>query len=190
MLTHIRRRLMPQAVKVRADVEVGCCGYEGIDAVKAALRAGMALSTEELQVKVNLIAPPLYVLTTQTLEKEEGLKLIQSALNRIEETIKSFGGIFNVQQAVRAFFIDFCFVRSSSIFFFLSYSPKWSPTWTKPNWPSAWTNWNKKTLKCQAIRTKMRKATKKMKREARANRSPNRPNRKNELAIKFPIFVI
>jgi len=41
-------------------VEVACYGYEGIDAVKTALKAGLALSTDELPIKINLIAPPLY----------------------------------------------------------------------------------------------------------------------------------
>jgi translation initiation factor 2 subunit 1 len=117
LLTHISRRLTPQAVKVRADVEVGCCGYEGIDAVKAALRAGMALSTEELQVKINLIAPPLYVLTTQTMEKEEGLKVLQEALDKIETTIKSFGGIFNIQQAVRLTLILLLWLSDKRVLF-------------------------------------------------------------------------
>lgn len=49
-----------QAVKIRADIEVACYGYEGIDAVKTALKAGLACSTEELPIKINLIAPPLY----------------------------------------------------------------------------------------------------------------------------------
>lgn len=47
-------------MKIRADIEVACYGYEGIDAVKTALRAGLAVSTEELPIKINLIAPPLY----------------------------------------------------------------------------------------------------------------------------------
>lgn len=99
LLTHIKRRLMPQSVKVRADIEVGCCAYEGIDAVKSALRAGIALSTNDMQIKVNLIAPPSYVVTTQTMEREEGLKLLTAALDKIKETITSAGGIFSVQQA-------------------------------------------------------------------------------------------
>lgn len=60
LLTNIQRKLTSQAVKIRADIEVACYGYEGIDAVKTALRAGLALSTEELPIKINLIAPPLY----------------------------------------------------------------------------------------------------------------------------------
>jgi translation initiation factor 2 alpha subunit (eIF-2alpha) len=37
------------------DVEVACYGYDGVDAVKAALREGLSASTEEMPVKVNLI---------------------------------------------------------------------------------------------------------------------------------------
>jgi len=60
LLNNIKRKLTSQAVKIRADVEVACYGYEGIDAVKIALKAGLALSTDELPIKINLIAPPLY----------------------------------------------------------------------------------------------------------------------------------
>lgn len=49
-----------QAVKIRADIEVACYGYEGIDAVKAALKTGLLCSTEEIPIKINLIAPPIY----------------------------------------------------------------------------------------------------------------------------------
>jgi len=99
LLNHIKRRLMPQAVKVRADIEVGCCAYDGIDAVKAALKKGMACSTPENQIKINLIAPPSYVVTTQTLDREEGLRLLTLALEHIKESILAASGIFNIQQA-------------------------------------------------------------------------------------------
>lgn len=35
-----------------ADIEVACYGYEGIDAVKDALRAGLNCSTEAMPIKV------------------------------------------------------------------------------------------------------------------------------------------
>ncbi len=60
LLSNIKRKLTSQAVKIRADIECACYGYEGIDAVKSALRAGLEVSTEELPIKINLIAPPLY----------------------------------------------------------------------------------------------------------------------------------
>ena len=37
-----------------ADIEVACYGYEGIDAVKEALRAGLGCSTEAMPIKVTL----------------------------------------------------------------------------------------------------------------------------------------
>ena len=40
LINNIKRRLTPQAVKIRADVEVSCFAYEGVDAVKNALKAG------------------------------------------------------------------------------------------------------------------------------------------------------
>ena len=52
LLSNINRRLTPQAVKIRADVEVACYGYEGIDAVKRALTEGLKCSTEEIPIKV------------------------------------------------------------------------------------------------------------------------------------------
>lgn len=99
LLNNIKRKLTSQAVKIRADIEVACYGYEGIDAVKTALRAGLACSTEELPIKINLIAPPLYVMTTSTPEKQDGLKALNQAINEIEEVITSMGGVFTIQMA-------------------------------------------------------------------------------------------
>lgn len=42
-----------------ADIEVACYGYEGIDAVKEALRAGLGCSTEAMPIKVILPLQPL-----------------------------------------------------------------------------------------------------------------------------------
>lgn len=101
LLANIKRKLTSQAVKIRADIECACYGYEGIDAVKAALTAGLSLSTEEMPIKINLIAPPLYVMTTSTPEKQDGLKALQDAITKIEDTITTMGGVFKVQMAVR-----------------------------------------------------------------------------------------
>ncbi|XP_025016778.1 eukaryotic translation initiation factor 2 subunit 1 [Tetranychus urticae] len=99
LVTHIKRKLTPQAVKVRADIDVGCCTYEGIDAVKAALRAGIACGSPEMPIKINLIAPPSYVVTTHTMEREFGLATLDKALKEIEESITKAGGIFSIKQA-------------------------------------------------------------------------------------------
>ncbi|KAK9880300.1 hypothetical protein WA026_010178 [Henosepilachna vigintioctopunctata] len=75
LLSNIKRKIISQAVEVRTDIECGCYGYGGIDAVKAALKSGLALSTQELPIKTNFIASTLYVMTTATPEKAEGSKI-------------------------------------------------------------------------------------------------------------------
>lgn len=109
LLEHIKRRLMPQAVKVRSDIEVGCYAYEGVDAVKNALKAGIACETEEMPIKINLIAPPRYVVTTTTLDKEKGIRLLEVALTKIEESIKQYRSVFTVTVPVSLFLHDFIY---------------------------------------------------------------------------------
>ncbi|TPX31180.1 hypothetical protein SmJEL517_g05432 [Synchytrium microbalum] len=102
LLTNIRRRLTPQPVKIRADVEVTCFGYEGVDAVKAALKAGEAVSTVDAPVKIRLVAPPLYVMVTNSLDKTIGIEMLELAVTKIEEVIKKFGGGMTVKMKPRA----------------------------------------------------------------------------------------
>jgi len=97
LLKIIKRRLTPQAVKVRADVEVVCYGYEGIDAVKTALRAGLEFGTEEVPIKINLIAPPLYVISATLFNEEQGVAAVKQAMEAIQENIEGAGGHFDVK---------------------------------------------------------------------------------------------
>jgi len=99
LLTQIQRKLQSQAVKIRADIEVSCFEYEGIDAVKSALREGISQSSQEIPIRINLIAPPLYVMTTQTTEKQDGLKALEGAIERVTDKITSFGGSLNIKMA-------------------------------------------------------------------------------------------
>ena len=70
LLMHtIARRLTPQPIKLRADIELTCYTPAGIDAIKKALRAGEKVSTEAVPIKAKLVAPPLYVLSTNATDK-------------------------------------------------------------------------------------------------------------------------
>lgn len=100
--SYISQKLTPAPTKVRADVEVTCFGYDGIDAVKDALRAAEAKNTPDTQIKVKLVSPPLYVLTCQTLDKNLGIKLLEEAIQRIEKKIKAANGALLVKMAPKA----------------------------------------------------------------------------------------
>jgi translation initiation factor 2 subunit 1 len=66
-----RRRLTPQPIKVRADVEMTCFAYDGVEKIKDAMRAAQACSTEACLISMKLVAAPRYVLTTHTLDKAQ-----------------------------------------------------------------------------------------------------------------------
>lgn len=65
----IARRLTPQPIKLRADIELTCYTPAGIDAIKKALRVGESQSTEAVPIKAKLVAPPLYVLSSNATDK-------------------------------------------------------------------------------------------------------------------------
>lgn len=52
--------------------------------------------------QINLIAPPRYVMTTTTLERTEGLSVLNQAMTAIKERIEEKRGVFNIQMEVRA----------------------------------------------------------------------------------------
>jgi translation initiation factor 2 subunit 1 len=97
--SEIKRRLSPQPVKIRADFELTCFEVEGIEGIRAALMAGEALSTEEIPIKVNLIAPPNYVIMTTTLKRKESMTLLENALEMIKKTIVEKRGKFELKTA-------------------------------------------------------------------------------------------
>ena len=69
LMNTIARRLTPQPIKIRADIELTCYTPAGIDAIKKALRAGEKESTDAVPIKARLVAPPLYVLSTNATDK-------------------------------------------------------------------------------------------------------------------------
>jgi translation initiation factor 2 subunit 1 len=100
LLSNIRRRLTPQPIKIRADIEVTCFAYEGIDAVKAALQAGEACSTDQIAIKIKLVAPPLYVMVTYSTDRTLGIETMEKAIEHIEQSIKSANGAITIKMKV------------------------------------------------------------------------------------------
>lgn len=97
LLRNITRRLTPQPIKLRADIEVTCYQFEGIDAVKAALKAGEASGTANCPIKIKLVAPPLYVVTTASLNKDTGIEALSEALDVVKKEIIKRKGKFVIK---------------------------------------------------------------------------------------------
>ncbi|CAK7895253.1 eukaryotic translation initiation factor 2 subunit alpha [[Candida] anglica] len=99
---YISKRLTPQPIKIRADIEVSCFSYEGIDAIKKALKAAENESTDQMIIKAKLVAAPLYVISTQALDKNQGIALLEKSIAKITESIEASDGICKVTMAPKA----------------------------------------------------------------------------------------
>lgn len=86
VVTYIKRKLAPQPVKIRADIEVTCFAYEGIDAIREALTAG-----EQNGISIKLIAAPIYVMTYMTLDQEHGIEAMNQSIELIGNAIRAKG---------------------------------------------------------------------------------------------------
>lgn len=104
---NIARRLTPQPVKIRADIELTCFSYAGIDAIKRALKAGEAVGTEAIPIKIKLVAPPLFVMLSNATDKNGAIETLEKAITVIDKTIRKDKGSLNVKLRVRLqFFYD------------------------------------------------------------------------------------
>ncbi len=94
--------MTPQPLKVRADVELTCFAYDGVERIREAMRAAEAAGSEDCPVRMKLVAPPLYVLTTQTLDKVRGVEVLTAACEACQRSIESAKGKLAVKEAARA----------------------------------------------------------------------------------------
>ncbi|KAJ2816785.1 hypothetical protein FBU31_006458, partial [Coemansia sp. 'formosensis'] len=102
LMTLINRRLAPQNSKIRADFEMTCYSFQGVEAIRKALRAAEAVSTKETDLQVRLIAPPEYVITTTSVNKDRDIKLMEEALAAADRVIREEGGILKVTMRPKA----------------------------------------------------------------------------------------
>ncbi|KAI8370323.1 eukaryotic translation initiation factor 2 alpha subunit-domain-containing protein [Radiomyces spectabilis] len=89
LVSNIKRRMTPQPVKIRAQLDLRCTGIDGVNAIKAALQAGEKESIENVPIKITYLAAPFYVVTVDALDKQLGFSVMEKALNAIKETLES-----------------------------------------------------------------------------------------------------
>lgn len=94
----VQHRLKAEVLKIQADIDVTCFTIEGVDAIRAVLRIGQEAGQADgtLQVHVHVLAPPTYVLYTQTEDKEEGLKKLWDCIDAMKKAMEVKGGSVNV----------------------------------------------------------------------------------------------
>eukprot|EP00761_Pharyngomonas_kirbyi_P012414 gb/GECH01012441.1/.p1 GENE.gb/GECH01012441.1/~~gb/GECH01012441.1/.p1 ORF type:complete len:304 (+),score=64.24 gb/GECH01012441.1/:1-912(+) len=101
LLDIIQKRMKPQPVKLRADLEVTCFGYEGIDAIKEALFQGENCGDDDTPIQIRLVAPPLYVMSMTTLYKGNGIETLNKAIDTVSNVLSDKNGAVKVKAAPR-----------------------------------------------------------------------------------------
>lgn len=63
-------------------------------------------------MQINLIAPPLYVVTTQTLERSDGIQKLTEVIEKIRLSIEKNGGVFAIKMPVCIYEVESMFISS------------------------------------------------------------------------------
>merc|ERR1712032_240822 len=95
---NLKRRLVQQQMRLRAKIECSCSEYEGIDAIRGALTKGLEASKEDCELKINLIAHPVFVVTCTTRDKQLGMTTMEESFELIKACIESKGGAFSIRE--------------------------------------------------------------------------------------------
>jgi translation initiation factor 2 subunit 1 len=94
---NVRKRMQVLYVKIRADIDVMCYRYDGIDSIKEALRCGLAVDKDG-QLSITLNKSPSYMVTLYTSNKEKGIALVKQACDAIVQQITKLGGSGIIQR--------------------------------------------------------------------------------------------
>ncbi|GAM22725.1 hypothetical protein SAMD00019534_059000, partial [Acytostelium subglobosum LB1] len=113
----IAHKLKPQPLKIRADFEMTCFDYEGIDAIKDSVHAAQNFAVQNIPklpenaseaekafgvVTVTLIAPPLYVMVGTFDDKDKGLAMLNRCVEVLNEELERRKGKLTVKIPPRA----------------------------------------------------------------------------------------
>lgn len=84
LLSTIQKRLATEPLIIRANINVVCTGYAGVDAVKEVLHAGLINDVKIYTTKES------YVLDYTTLNREKGIDIVNKSIEAIGQKTKLF----------------------------------------------------------------------------------------------------
>ena len=90
----LKVRLVAQPVKIRSAFKLTCYMFDGIDAIKESLLNGEKKGNEHIPIKFRVIGSPLYECTISTINKNEGIEVMNEALQEVKKSIEAKGGNF------------------------------------------------------------------------------------------------
>nr|WCZ58618.1 translation initiation factor 2 subunit alpha [Andalucia godoyi] len=96
----IGRKLKAQPIRLRADMNLTCFSFDGIEAIRYALIRGEELANKISpgSVKICLTAPPLYAVTCVSGSKVDGIELMKRVIQEIQTAMEEKKGKFELKQ--------------------------------------------------------------------------------------------
>jgi translation initiation factor 2 subunit 1 len=98
-LAHIKIKLLSKELRIRADVKLACVHFAGVEAIREALLAAHACGSEKIPIRVQLIAPPIYVLVTTTVDKAGGIAALEAGIEAAKAIMDKHEGQLQVIKA-------------------------------------------------------------------------------------------
>lgn len=81
--------VQPKIVEIRAEVELTCFTIHGIEGIKSSIKHAISLYPD---IKICILASPLYLLSLKTTEEEKGLLRLNESIVEIGTQLRRFGG--------------------------------------------------------------------------------------------------
>lgn len=97
LIQNISKRMKEVVLKVCWTFEVTCYQFEGIDAIKAALKESLLAMEDkknDMDLNVRLIKSPLFECSTHTSKIDQGITLLKELLKHVEKNIAERKGKF------------------------------------------------------------------------------------------------
>jgi translation initiation factor 2 subunit 1 len=70
------------------ELDLRCTGIDGVNAIKAALKAGESVGSENVPIKITYLAAPFYVVTVDSLDKKLGFEVIEKSVEAIKTELE------------------------------------------------------------------------------------------------------
>ncbi|GIQ84033.1 translation initiation factor 2, alpha subunit [Kipferlia bialata] len=100
LLDLLRRKLAPKQVEIRAEFEVTCYSYLGIEGVRQSLMAGEEFDREnspsDAPLEVRLVVPPKYTMGVRTFDAASVTGRMKGALGAIAAKAQEVGGTYKL----------------------------------------------------------------------------------------------
>lgn len=92
LLNVIKQKMAPKPCTIYAKIEATCYGEEGVAGLKKAFEAALAIQTPQVPLRLRIIGPPVYVISTTCSVQIQGMNLVKQCVEKIAQELVAYGG--------------------------------------------------------------------------------------------------